>query len=113
MIQIALISNNGNNVGVVGSDTATGRVVYKFSISPHTLGRVIDEWLERSIVSESEESDENGRFILRTRVTTSEKDYLPSLLARAVNPPFYVRYIEEFNQGNVSDMVLKDYNELM
>lgn len=115
MIQVALITQNGNNVGVVGSDTSTGRVVYRFKPVGDVVGNVIDFWTGRSIVSDSlEEEGEKGSFVIRTRVTPSEKEYLPELLARAVNPPFGVRYIEEMGKSaDLSNMILSEFDELV
>jgi len=72
-------------------------------------------WVDQ-LVSESEEENGekgNGSFTIRTRVTPNEQSYLSSLLGRTINPPFAVRYVEKILQGTLSNVVMKEFNELV
>jgi len=109
MIQIALIQRNGSNVGIVGHDTSSGRVVYKFEPSSKVCEDLLDVWTNRSIINESKEDD----FVIRSRVTPSEEEYLSKLLFKTINPPYRVKYIEQTKQGAVSNVVLKEFEELV
>ena len=114
MIQVALITNDKNtNVGLVGSDTSSGRIVYKFIPSAQFCADLIDTWVSRSIISESIEESKDGDFSLRTKIIPNEDAYLGALLAKAINPPYSVKYIEKMKQGNVSNIVEKDFKELI
>jgi len=115
MIHIALIVKNGSNIGITGHDTSTGRIVYKFIPSAQVCGDLIDLWTDRTIISESMENEEPGKgnFVLKTRVTSSEKEYLSNLLAKTIQPPYSVKYIEVLNQGDLSNLVLNEFEELI
>ena len=113
-ISIALITNKINNVGVVGHDTSSGRVTHKFNSSAQICGDLLETFLERSILNElDEEVKGKGRFVMRVRVTPSEKEYINSLLSKAINPPFKVQYVEEIRQGSLSNLVTKEFEELI
>jgi hypothetical protein len=115
MIHLALVVKNGNNIGIAGHDTSNGRIVYKFIPSAQVCGDLIDLWTERTIISESVENEESGKgnFLLRTRITSSEKDYLGNLLAKAILPPYSIKYVEVLNQGDLSNLVLNEFEELV
>lgn len=114
MIQIALITNNKNtNVGIVGSDTTSGRIVYKFIPSAQFCADLIDTWVDRSLISESIEESKDGDFNLRTKIVSNEEEYLGALLAKTINPPYSVKYIEKLKQGSLSNTVEKEFNELI
>lgn len=110
MIQIALIARNGSNVGVVGHDTSTGRVIYKFNPGSELIADLITIWTNRSLISETRELED---VVIRSRVINSEKDYLKSLLSKSINPPYKVKYIEEMGRGDLSKIILNEFKELM
>jgi len=115
MIQLALIVKKRSNIGIAGHDTSTGRIVYKFIPSAQVCGDLIDLWADRTIISESVETEEPGKgnFVLKTRITPSEKEYLGNLLVKTVQPPYSVKYVESLNQGDLSNLVLNEYEELI
>ena len=115
MISVALVGNDeGSNVGIVASDTGTGKIVYKFIPSAQFCADLIDTWTKRSIISEDTENAKEGeRVIIRTRVIPNEERYLEALLSKVIQPPYRVKYIEKMRQNNLGNVVESEFNELI